>query len=76
MNQGDILGLVRELYEETDEDANGVEVEDLLDEATTRFEVEPETVRNALDYLKRKGEVYRPAPDEERYKPTTTTETH
>lgn len=67
MNQSDFLRFVRRLYSDREDDA-GVPYDDLIDEVVREFGENEETVRQAIDYLLRRGEVYEPADD--RLKPT------
>jgi len=67
MIETDLLTLVRRIYADRNDD-RGIPTDDLIDEAVREFDEDEETVRQAFDYLLRRGEVYEPA--DGRLKPT------
>jgi len=66
---GTLNQLVRDLYEE-DEDETGVSREEVVEQAV-RNGVAREDAEDAVDQLLKRGEIYRPDPNDDRLKPTT-----
>lgn len=65
---GTVSEIVRDLYDE--DEARGVPTEDVVEQAV-RNGVSREAAEEAVDELLRRGEVYRPDPNDDRLKPTT-----
>lgn len=65
---GTVAEVVRDLYDE--DEARGVPTEDVVEQAV-REGVRREDAENAVDELLKRGEVYRPDPNDDRLKPTT-----
>lgn len=59
--------VVRDLYDEGDDD--GVPREEAVEQAV-RKGVSREAAENAVDELLKRGEIYRPDPNDDRLKPT------
>jgi len=60
--------IVRDHYDE--DEGRGVPREDVIEQAV-RNGVSREAAENAVDELLKRGEVYRPDPNDDRLKPTT-----
>ena len=71
MREGDVLQVLQDLYAEESGD-EGVPREDLIARCSARFGEQEETVEQAIDYLKKRGELYA-SNGEDYYKPTTRT---
>jgi len=66
MSWGTVQRVLRELYD----GENGVPEEDVIREAV-REGVSRDAAEEAIDELRKRGEIYNPDPEEERLKPTT-----
>jgi DNA replicative helicase MCM subunit Mcm2 (Cdc46/Mcm family) len=60
--------IVRDRYDE--DEGRGVPTDDVVEQAV-RNGVSREAAENAVDELLKRGEVYRPDPNDDRLKPTT-----
>jgi len=60
--------IVRDTYDE--DEGRGVPTDDVIEQAV-RNGVSREAAENAVDELLKRGEVYRPDPNDDRLKPTT-----
>jgi len=65
---GTVAEVVRDLYDE--EEGRGVPTEEVVEQAV-RNGVSREEAEDAVDELLKRGEVYRPDPNDDRLKPTT-----
>ena len=73
MREGDVLAALQDLYASRPEfEDRGVPEDDLIARCVDRFGEDEATVEQAIDYLKKRGELYA-SNGEDRYKPTTRT---